>query len=431
MRISMFTNTFLPHIGGVARSVSAFAEDLRAMGHQVLVVAPTFEGQPRNEDADQVLRVTAIQRFNGSDFSVHIPLPGVIDDRINDFQPEIIHSHHPFLLGDAALRAARRRDLPVVFTHHTLYERYTHYVPFDSAVMKRFVIHLAVAYANLCHRVIAPSTSIKALLEGRGVTAPVEVLPSGVDLDFFQAGRPEVFRRRMGIPAGQRIIGHVGRLAREKNLAFLAGAVSRFLAEREGFVFVVAGTGDSRDEIIRICEARGVGHRLILPGVLRGQELADCYRAMDLFVFASHSETQGLVLAEAMAAGVPVIALAASGVGDVVEDGKNGRILPAGSPEEAFASAMAAAFDSGAVRLWQPAALSAARRFARPRCAARLAALYETTLSGATSHRHETDLLDTVRRSLAAEWELLQEKAAAVRQSLQDAPGPGPAQYRL
>ena len=133
MKILMFTNTYLPHVGGVARSVSTFARDLVHLGLEVAVVAPHFQGEDPDQNARvQVMRVPAIQNFNGSDFSVRLPIPFALSERIEAFNPDLIHSHHPFLLGDTAMRVARQRELPLVFTHHTMYEWYTHYVPFDS-----------------------------------------------------------------------------------------------------------------------------------------------------------------------------------------------------------------------------------------------------------------------------------------------------------
>lgn len=419
MNICMFTNTYLPHVGGVARSVSIFAEDLRAMGHNVLVVAPTFDHQPKNEDERRVLRVPAIQNFNGSDFSVRIPLPGMLEEKINDFRPDIIHSHHPFLLGDTALRTARLHDLPILFTHHTLYEQYTHYVPFDSAAMKRFIIHLSTEYANLCSGVIAPSGSIKALLKKRGVSVPVVVIPTGIDLNFFNNGKADLFRKKYNIPAEQKIIGHIGRLAREKNLPFLAAAVTRFLKNHKGYSFVVAGTGDAEKEIKKMFAAHSLSDRLIMPGILHGTELADCYKAMDIFVFASKSETQGLVLMEAMAAGVPVIAVRASGVSDVVEDRKNGRILRANCSEMGFAEAIADAFQGNNIEQWSRAAVQTVDSFSREQCASSLLNLYDKMIYASSGSAIQSDILDGIRKKIGVEWELLQEKAAAVMQTLE------------
>jgi len=210
----MFTNTYLPHVGGVANSVHSFEQELHRKGHPVSIVAPEFENA---DDANNVLRVPAVQNFNGSDFSVRLPQPWLISDFIDEVQPDVIHSHHPFLLGDAALRTASERQLPLVFTHHTLYEHYTHYVPLDSEPMRRVAIQMATEYANLCRHVIAPSESIKELLAKRGVTTPVTAIPTGIDLEFFGSGDAQRFRDRFDIHREAMIVGHVGRLAAEKN----------------------------------------------------------------------------------------------------------------------------------------------------------------------------------------------------------------------
>lgn len=160
-----------------------------------------------------MLRVPAIQQFNGSDFSVRIPLPFYIDQQIDTFVADVVHSHHPFLLGDTAIRVARKRDLPLVFTHHTLYEQYTHCVPLDSDTLKDFVMRLATMYANHCKRIVAPSRSIALLLRDRGVRRPIEEIPTGVDISFFAGGNGKKFRRDANLLEDALVIGHVGRLA--------------------------------------------------------------------------------------------------------------------------------------------------------------------------------------------------------------------------
>ncbi len=146
----------------MARSVETFADGLWTLGHEVHVVCPTFQGATRSTDS--ILRVPAIQNFNGSDFLVRIPLPGAISRHLRKFPPDLIHAHHPFLLGDTALRKARRLRRPLVFTHHTMYEDYTHYVPVDQRRLRHFVIRLSTDYANLCDHVVAPSESVADLL---------------------------------------------------------------------------------------------------------------------------------------------------------------------------------------------------------------------------------------------------------------------------
>ena len=325
MNILILTNTFTPHVGGVARSVEAFVAEYRKRGHRVLVVAPEFPAMPKDEI--DVVRINAIQQFNASDFSVALPSHPHLSKAIDAFNPDIVHSQHPFLLGHTAMRLARHRGLPLVFTHHTLYEQYTHYVPGNSPGLKRFVIKLATCYANLCQQVFAPSESIRDLLCQRGVTSPITVVPTGVNLESFAGGDGAAFRQQLEIPHDAFVVGHLGRLAPEKNLEFLARAVADYVSRHPSAHFLVVGTGPSTKAIREIFNQSDLAPRLHFAGILQQQQLADALHAMDLFVFASTSETQGMVLTEAMAAGLPVVALDAPGVREVVRDKDNGRLL--------------------------------------------------------------------------------------------------------
>jgi len=423
MNICMFTNTYLPHVGGVARSVATFAEDLCRLGHRVLVIAPTFpEDTGSAGEQYEVLRLPAIQNFNGSDFSLRIPHPFVINDKIEQFAPDVIHSHHPYLLGDAAIRAARTHDLPLVFTHHTLYEKYTHYVPLDSETLRRFVIRLSTEYANHCSRVVAPSFSVATLLRKRGVESVIEEIPTGVDIQFFSKGRGERIRQDHGIPEDALVIGHVGRLAPEKNLRYLAESVALFLEGNREALFVVAGSGPSKKEIQRIFADRSLSEQLLMLGIVTGQDLADVYKAMNLFVFSSKSETQGMVLTEAMAAGTPVIALDASGAREVVQDGKNGLLLSETASPQSFAQAIHSFTDDAArAREWQKEALKTADRFSRQASADRLVRLYQSIL-GYRSDPKKDELIhwNNLLRRLRAEWELISEKTKAVAKVIQE-----------
>lgn len=411
----MFTNTYLPHVGGVARSVSAFAEDLKEAGHRVLIIAPTYPGGDSDEEDESggVLRLPAIQHFKGSDFSLRIPLPFYIDVKIDEFQPDIIHSHHPYLLGDSALRAARKRSLPLIFTHHTLYEEYTHYVTVDSVSMKNFAIALSTEYANLCTRVIAPSESIKELIQKRGVKTETNVIPTGVDLPFFEKGNGKSFRRNWGISEDAFLIGHLGRLALEKNLGFLVESIVKVLQEASRAFFLVAGQGPLGQEVVDVFSQKGLQERLVMTGKQTGTDLAEVYNAMDLFVFTSKSETQGMVLAEAMASGVPVIALDASGAREVVIDKKNGRLLDGDASESCFARAvLKVAAGKEPLTTWQKNARETGWAFGRKKSAEKLCRLYESAAEQAP-YRIKKSLLDPWE-AIQTEWDLLAEKARAM-----------------
>lgn len=430
MRIVMMTNTYLPHVGGVARSVQTFGEALKAFGHQVMVVAPEFPGTPEMEM--DVVRVPAIQRFNGSDFSVRLPVPGLLDEPLDRFMPEIVHSHHPFLLGDTALRVASGRGLPLVFTHHTLYEQYTHYVSATAEAMKRFVIDLSTGYANLCDHVIAPSQSVATLLKERGVTSPITVIPTGVDLSRFARRAPRRFRQSVGIPPEAFVAGHVGRLAPEKNLPFLTRSVAEFLKARPETWFLVAGKGPSEEEMKAYLGREGVLDRCRFAGILEGRDLVDCYAAMDVFAFASRSETQGLVLVEAMAAGAPVVAVDASGVREVIQDGVNGRMLPL-EDEAQFASALAWFADLGpeALRPFSRAARRSARPLSREECAGKLLSVYKSLVRKAAWEVPEDGMWHGAMRRIQAEFRLFGTIAHAAGSALvgaaEDALGGKPA----
>ncbi|MGE0268908.1 MAG: glycosyltransferase [Candidatus Omnitrophota bacterium] len=325
MNIVMMTNTYKPIVGGLEKSVEIFSDEYRKRGHKVLIVAPRFENTSGKEK--DVFRVPAIQNFNHTDFSVELPMSIKLNSTLERFKPDIIHTHHPFLIGDTALRASARFNVPIVFTNHTLYEENTHYIPGDSPAMKTFVAKLAKGYADLCDRVIAPSQSVADLLIKRGVEVPVEVLPTGIYLDQFKTGDGKTFRRFFDIPKDAFVVGSIGRVAPEKNIPFLSKAVLAFMKKNRKAYFVVVGSGVSLEDIKASFEQNKLEGRLVCTGPLKGRQLISAYAALDVFAFASHSETQGLVLAEAMAAGTPVVAVDAPGVREVLKDGVNGRML--------------------------------------------------------------------------------------------------------
>ncbi|MDR2877760.1 MAG: glycosyltransferase, partial [Chromatiales bacterium] len=411
MNIVMVTNTYAPHVGGVAHSIVAFREEFRRAGHRVLIVAPEFPHQDAQEIG--VIRIPALQNFNGSDFSVVLPIPGLLLDVLDEFQPDIIHSHHPYLLGMTALRNARYRKLPLVFTHHTLYERYTHYIPGDSPAFARFIIELATRYANLTDQVFAPSESVAELIRARGVTTPITVVPTGIALERFGVGNGPSCRHRFGIPRDAFVIGHVGRLEAEKNLGLLAEAVVRFMADDAAVHFLVVGKGEYAAHIREVFARAGMEDRLHLAGPLVDADLVDAYHAMEVFAFSSTSETQGMVLIEAMAAGTPVVALDACGAREVVRDGQEGRLLREENPH-AFADALRwlRALDSQRRVRVQCAARERARRYAMPAMAQRALAVYEHLIARDASGEEAVpgafgSIFDRIGDLLGAEWDIV------------------------
>ena len=423
MRIVMFTNTYVPMVGGVALSVDRFTRGYRERGHRVLVVAPDYAD--RTEPETETLRIPSIEKFNNSDFSLAVPLGGDIERTIEAFRPQIIHSHHPYLLGSLALREAEAHELPIVFTHHTMYEHYTHYVPLPYKPVRNYLKKIATLYGNLCDRIIAPSESLAAELKRRGVKTPIRVAPTGVDIETYAKGDAAAFRRRFEIPDDAFLIGHVGRLAEEKNLLFLARSVAEAMRSIPEARFAVIGAGPAREEMEALFRDAEMADRVHFTGTQKNQNLVDAYHAMDLFAFASKTETQGMVLVEALAAGCPLVALDAPGAREVVRDGENGRLI--GKEETArFAEAIVSIARMNPEEREQliGQARDSAKPFAVGRCVETVLDLYEELLNiqraEGTAPRKAGEWAAFFKR-LAEEWELLQQQIRIAAESVIEA----------
>jgi 1,2-diacylglycerol 3-alpha-glucosyltransferase len=334
----MFTNTYLPHVGGVARSVDTLCSGLRRRGHKVLVIAPTFKGH--KEDTPGVMRVPALKHMGNSDYSMPIPLSRSIQDEIDAFGPDIVHSHHPFLLGHTALRVAATCGVPLVYTYHTRYDIYVRQFVDSQRLWPDLVRNLANGYANLADAIIAPSQSMKDLLLRQEVRSPISVIPTGIDTERFAKGNCAGNHKRPGLTKEDVVVGHLGRLTAEKNLDFLFAAAVRFLEENPKAQFIFAGDGPMHAEMTARLDKDPVRPRMHFLGPIEGDDVVAFYSAIDVFAFASRSETQGLVVAEALASGVPVVALDASGVRDALRHCASCVQLGADASPEAFAAAL-------------------------------------------------------------------------------------------
>jgi 1,2-diacylglycerol 3-alpha-glucosyltransferase len=415
MNILLMTNTYKPLIGGLEKSVINFSEEFRAAGHRVLIVCPEYPNMVAEKD---VIRVNAIQRFNGSDFSVQLPIQGTLTEALGDFQPDIVHSQHPFLIGDTALRIASKYNVPLVFTHHTLYEQNVHYVPGNEEALKRFVIELSTGYANLADHVFAPSESVMQLIKDRGVTSTIDVVPTGIFTEEFAAGDGKALRKKLKIPAKAFVVGHVGRLAPEKNLEFVTRAVALFLKAEPKAHFLIGGTGPSVDSIKEIMTKEGVVDRLHLAGMLKGKALVNAYHAMNVFVFASQSETQGLVVTEAMAAGIPVVAVDASGIREVVKDRINGRLLVQEDMKD-FIAAMAWIKNQPAagMKKMKKACQKTAQTFSMKECAEKALKIYLSLAvnKGFFRRKNDESIWSNAVRSIQTQWGLAKNLTHATR----------------
>ena len=330
MRVGLFTNNYLPFCGGVTVSVETLRHGLEARGHEAWVLAPRFPGAV--DTTPRTLRYPSIPAATYPEFPLAIPYSPRLARQIHALDFDVFHAHHPFLLGPAARRLARRQGRPLVFTYHTRYDKYAHYVPLRRSFVEAAARGLSTRFAARADAIIAPSAVLREELRARGVETPIAVVPTGVDLARFSPGDRTAARRARGLDEGALLVLYVGRLDREKSVDRVLAAFERVAGTVARARLVLVGQGTQGEELRRMAASLNAGGRVTFAGVCPHADLPDYYRAADLFLFASQTETQGLVLAEAAACGLPAVAVDAPGCAEVVHDGDTG-VLTKGDPE--------------------------------------------------------------------------------------------------
>ena len=329
MRIGLFTNNYLPFCGGVTISVETLRRGLEACGHEVWTFAPRFPGAV--DEAPRIVRFPSVPAGTYPEFTLAVPWAPRFARLVQSLDLDVYHAHHPFLLGPAARRWARRAGRPLVFTYHTRYEKYSHYVPLTRPLVEAAAVRLSTRFASRADAVVAPSMLVHEHLRRRGVTTPISVVPTGVDLERFRPGDRAAARRALGLGLDDRLLLYVGRLDREKSVDSVLLAFDRIAGTVAPARLWLVGQGKEGEALRRLAERLPTGDRIHFAGVREHARLVPWYQAADLFVFASETETQGLVLAEAAACGLPAVAVTAPGCDEVVRDGESG-ILTKGDP---------------------------------------------------------------------------------------------------
>jgi glycosyltransferase involved in cell wall biosynthesis len=322
VKVALFTNNYLPFRGGVTTSVETLRRGLDARGHEAWVFAPRFPGAV--DAGARIVRYPSLPAATYPEFSVAVPWSRRVAARVRAERFDVFHAHHPFLLGPLARRLARRDRRPLVFTYHTRYDKYAHYVPLPRRLVAAAAVGISTRFAARADAVIAPSALIRDELAARGVRTPIAVVPTGVELGRFAPGDVVAARRALGLSPDDRVLLYVGRLDREKSVGRILAAFERVAGTVPRARLVLVGHGTEADTLRREARALPAGDRIVFLGVRPHEALVECYRAADLFVFASETETQGLVLAEAAACGVPAVSVSGPGCDEVVRDGETG-----------------------------------------------------------------------------------------------------------
>lgn len=384
LKILMISDVYLPRVNGVSTSIASFCAALERLGHSVTLICPAYPvGQT---DRPDVLRIGS----RG--------VPGDPEDRMMRYREvlalapqllarafDLIHVHTPFVAHSAGIALGERLGLPVMATYHTLFEEYLHhYVRWlPRRGLRLLARRLSVRQCHQLDALVVPSRAMRDALTRYGVTTPMAVIPTGLALETFTHPQPTAdFRARYGLPPTARLLLFVGRAAHEKNIGFLIEMLPRVLARHPDTRLVITGEGPARAALARQAQAAGVGEAVHFLGYLdRDGPLQAAYRAADAFVFASRTETQGLVLLEALALGTPVVSTAVMGTRDVLEEGEG--CLIAEETHDDFAAKVNRVLGDPALR----EALSRrgprhAARWHEDTQAARLVALYLTNTRG-------------------------------------------------
>lgn len=330
MRIALMTNNYKPIVGGVPISIERLKRGLESCGHQVTVFAPSYEEQEQEENVFRY--ATFIKKFIGG-----IVLPNPFDLKIEkEFKKhkyDVIHVHHPMLIGRTAVYLSLKYNIPLVFTYHTRYEKYVECYTKGIVKPDRVMPFYLHSFLKHCDFIFAPTVSIRDYLV-RDCKIPAHklgILPTGIEEKNYQVTETEKNRIREQYGCGIRgceqipLLLTVSRLAQEKNVRFLLESLALFKSRyRKPFRMIVVGDGPDRKAYERLCGKLGLNSEVVFTGMLANAETAAYFAAADAFCFASKTETQGIVVLEAFAGGTPVLALRASGVEDLVDTGING-----------------------------------------------------------------------------------------------------------
>lgn len=342
----MLSDVYFPRVNGVSSSIRTCACALVAMGHRVTLVAPAYGPETTNSGHDTEFEVIRLPSrtifFDPEDRLIKASALRAILPALAAHHWDVIHIHTPFRAHALGVRLAKRTGRPTVETYHTYFEEYVaHYLPWlPSPLLRLFARRVS---RKLCHDVdhlIVPSQQMVDVLHCYGITTPSTVLPTGLALDEFEGGDGLRFREQHGIDASRPTLVTVSRLAVEKNIGFLLQVARRLRDEFPALLLIIAGEGPDAGRLKTLARRLGVEDNVRFFGNLdRRSTLLDCYRAGDVFVFASPTETQGLVLIEAMALGVPIVSTAVMGTATVLHDVRSAVI--ADEDVEAFANSVA------------------------------------------------------------------------------------------
>ena len=307
MKIAIITEGYKPFINGVIVSIDLFAKQFRELGHEVYIFAPSYPDF--DEDEEYVIRLKSIPSIVQK--NIRIPLPTFLkmDKLFSKIGFDIVHIQHPIIYGQVVKRLVKKYNIPLVFTHHSFYENYSHYIPLPQKFIKKMAIKLSVDFSNNCNLIVTPSETVKEVLKTRGVIVPIEVIPTGINFKMFSNASVDFIREKYQISKESKILLYVGRMSKEKNLDILLDSFPMIIFDYPDTYLILVGEGPERKKMEKKVKEIGINDKVLFVDSQPYNEIPNFYKGSDLFLFPSKRDTQGLVVLEAMTCALPIVAV--------------------------------------------------------------------------------------------------------------------------
>ncbi|KRM86367.1 glycosyltransferase family 4 protein [Lacticaseibacillus thailandensis] len=324
MNIGIFTDTYFPQVSGVATSIKTLKDDLERKGHSVYIFTTTDPKVPEGTEEPNIFRFTSVPFVSFTDRRIAVRGLFHALQVAKKLRLDIVHTQTEFALGYIGKFVARNLKIPVVHTYHTMYEDYLHYVMNGHLLRPYHVKQISRAFLHNDSGVVAPSERVQNTLERYGISAPIRIIPTGIDLSQYQRAPQRDVRGELGLNDVPVLVS-ISRVAYEKRIDRVIDAMPRILRQHPDAVLLVVGDGPARESLEEQAETLELGDSVRFLGEVNHEQVADYYRAGDIFVSASDSEAQGLTYIEAMASGIKVLALQGDYTNALLDDPTIGR----------------------------------------------------------------------------------------------------------
>jgi len=381
-KIGFFTDTYLPVIHGVTVSLETFRKSLEDLGHEVFIFAPRHHGY--TDENPRVYRFRSIRVIRKPKMYFAFPfLPINHFRKITDIKLDIVHSHTPFSMGFLGKALAYYQKLPFIYTHHTHYPEYVKVYAKEKFLIPYLAKTLIKKHSNISNAVLAPSHKIKRELRSYGVKKPIYVLPTGVNQSIFKKSpeNRQILRRELGISSKTKVLLFVGRMAKEKNLEFLIKMFREILNGKSNVLMLMVGDGPHLKNLYRIAKNLNLMKNIRFMGLISRETMPTFYQVADIFVFPSLTDTQGLVILEAIACGLPVVALKDDVLQEMVIDNKNGFLIEKSSAAIFAGQVLKILDDASLYERFSENSLKISRNFSNKNQAEKLLDIYKAALN--------------------------------------------------